>query len=62
MNKIELGAMEFTAEFKNGEPVYGSPRLQVLQDNMSEVAPLVPDGKYRWVLILDLEKAEKVTE
>lgn len=57
--KIELGAIEFSAEFKNGSLMYGSPRIEILQDNMREIAAQVPDGKYRWVLILDLEKAEK---
>lgn len=60
MNKrIELGAVGFFAEFKNGELVYGSPRIEILQDNIREIAPDVPDGKYKWVLILDLEKAQK---
>lgn len=59
MARIELGAIEFSAEFKDGALVYGSPRIEILQDNMREIAGQVPDGKYRWVLILDLEKAEK---
>lgn len=59
MSRIELGAIEFSAEFKNRELVHGSPRIEILQDNMREVAAQVPDGKYKWVLILDLEKAEK---
>lgn len=62
MNKIELGAIQFTAEFKDGKAQYGSPRLEVLQDNMRELESQVPDGKYKWVLIMDLEKAEKVAE
>lgn len=57
--RIELGAVEFSAEFKDGSLIHGSPRIEILQDNMREVAVNVPDGKYRWVLILDLEKAEK---
>ena len=61
MKKIELGAIGFSAEFKNGELAYGSPRIEILQDNMREVAADVPDGKYNWVLVLDLEKAEKTT-
>lgn len=61
MSKIELGTIGFSAEFKNGELVYGSPRIEILQDNMREIAVDVPDGKYKWVLILDLEKAEIVT-
>lgn len=60
MPRIELGTIEFSAEFKDGQPVHGSPRIEVLQDNIPEVARLVPDGKYRWVLVLDLDKAEKV--
>lgn len=61
MSRIELGAIGFSAEFKGGQVVYGSPRIEVLQNNMHEVAAQVPDGKYKWVLILDLEKAEKLT-
>jgi hypothetical protein len=60
--KVELGAIEFFAEFKNGEITDGSPRITVLQDNMREGAAQVSDGKYRWVLVLDLEKAEKLTQ
>lgn len=58
--RIELGAIEFSAELKAGALVYGSPRIEILQDNMREVAADVPDGKYRWVLILDLDKAQEM--
>jgi hypothetical protein len=58
--KIELGAIQFQAEFKNGELVYGSPRIDILRDGIKKVAPQVPDGLYRWVLVLDLETAKKV--
>lgn len=61
MSKIELGAIEFSAEFKDGQLVYGSPRIQILQDNIREVAVQVPNGKYRWITILDIDKAEKIT-
>jgi hypothetical protein len=57
--RIELGAIEFSAQFANGELVAGSPRIEILQDNIREAAAHVPDGHYKWVLILDLEKAEK---
>jgi hypothetical protein len=57
--KIELGAIGFSAEFKNGELVYGSPRIEILQDNMREVAAQIPNGKYQWVLTLDLESATR---
>lgn len=60
MPRIELGAIEFTAEFKDGQLVHGSPGINILQDNIREVAAQVPDGKYKWVTILDLEKAETV--
>lgn len=58
--RIELGTIGFEVEVKNGDAVLGSQQFQVLQNNMREVGPLVPDGKYKWALILDLEKAEKV--
>jgi hypothetical protein len=58
--RIELGAIEFSAEFKDGALVYGSPRIEILQDSMREVQSEVPDGKYKWVLVLDLEKADKI--
>lgn len=57
--RIELGTIEFSAEIKNGDVVHGTQQFQILQNNMPEVGSLVPDGKYRWVLILDLEKATK---
>lgn len=57
--RIELGAIEFSAEYENGELKFGSPRIEVLQDNSKEVAALVPNGKYTWTLVLDLEKAVK---
>lgn len=60
MARVELGAIEFSAEFKDGALVYGSPRIEILQDSMREVQSQVPDGKYRWVLVLDLDKAERV--
>lgn len=59
MKRIELGAIGFSAEFKGGELVHGSPKIEILQDIMREVAAQVPDGTYKWVLILDLDKAEK---
>lgn len=62
MGKIELGAIQFTAEFKDGKAQPYSPKLEILQDNMRELESQVPDGKYKWVLILDLETAEKVKE
>lgn len=60
MKRIELGAIEFSAEFKDGALVYGSPRIDVVQAIMREVQAEVPDGRYKWVLVLDLEKAEIV--
>ena len=57
--KLELGALQMTIEFKNGEVQYPTPRLDILQNNIKEVAPLVPDGTYKWVLVLDVDKAEK---
>lgn len=62
MGKIELGTIQFTTEFKGGKLQYGSPRMEVLQDNMRELESQVPDGKYKWTLTLDLEKSEKVKE
>lgn len=59
MPRIELGAIEFSAEFKGGTLVHGSPKIDVLRDGISEVAELLPDGKYRWVLVLDVDKAER---
>jgi hypothetical protein len=58
--KIEFGALQITLEFKDGELVRGTPRLEILQDNVRELAGQVPDGIYKWVLVLDLEKAEKI--
>ena len=57
--RIELGAIGFQVEVRDGDVVFGSQQFEVLQNNMREVGPLVPDGQYKWVLILDLEKAEK---
>jgi hypothetical protein len=58
--RVELGAIEFSAEFRDGQLVYGSPRIEILQDSMQEVQSHVPDGKYKWVLVLGLDKAEKI--
>lgn len=60
MSRIEPGAIEFTAEFKGGALVSGSPKIQVLRDGISEVAESLPDGKYKWVLVLGIDKAERV--
>lgn len=57
--KIELGTIQFTAEFKNGGLQRGSPKLDILQDNIQEVSKLVPDGVYKWTLCLALDAAEK---
>lgn len=57
--RIELGAIGFQVEVKNGDVVFGSHEMQILQNNMKEVGSKVPDGKYTWVLILDLDKAAK---
>jgi len=60
--KIELGALSFTIKVENGEMCYPFPRLDVLQDNIKEVIKEIPNGEYKWVLVLDLDKAEKVNE
>lgn len=57
--RIELGAIGFQVEVKNGDVVFGSQEMQILQNNMKEVGSKVPDGTYTWVLILDLDKAAK---
>lgn len=57
--RIELGAIGFQVEVKNGDVVFGSQEMQILQNNVREVGSKVPDGKYTWVLILDLDKAAK---
>lgn len=54
-----MGAVEFSAEFRNGTLVQGSPEVNVL-DGISEVAEVLPDGKYKWVLTLDVDKAERI--
>lgn len=59
--RIELGAIGFQVEVKNGDVVFGSQEMQILQNNMREVGSKVPDGRYTWVLILDLDKAGKVS-
>lgn len=56
--KIELGTVQWSMEFKGGELVYGSPRIDILQDNYKEVGAQVPDGKYKWTLTLDLDSAQ----
>lgn len=58
MSRIELGAIEFSAEFRDGALVHGSPKIEIL-DGVSEVVESLPDGKYRWVLVLDVDKAER---
>jgi hypothetical protein len=60
MPKIELATIEWTFIFKDGEPQRPSPQLDIVQDNLREVAALVPDGLYRWTLTLDIEKAAKI--
>jgi hypothetical protein len=60
--KIEIGTLKCSLAFKGGELQYGTPRIDILQDNVREVAAHVPDGEYSWVLVLDLEKAEKNEE
>lgn len=57
MTKIELGTIEFSAEFENSELKPGGFRIDFLQDNLKEIAKLVPDGNYSWVLTLDLDRA-----
>lgn len=57
--KIEVGAFKWMVAFKGGELQRGSPRIDILQDNLKEVAAQIPDGEYSWVLVMDLDKAEK---
>lgn len=57
--KLELGTLQMTIEVKNGELQHNTPRLDVLQNNLEELAAHVPDGTYKWVLVLDVDKAEK---
>lgn len=59
--KLELGTLQMTIEFKNGEVQHGTPRLDVLQNNIKEVAPHVPDGTYKWTLTLDVDTATRET-
>lgn len=51
-------AIEFLAEFRNGTVVHGSSRVDMLE-GISEVAEVLPDGKYKWALTLDVDKAER---
>lgn len=57
--KLELATLQMTVEVKDGKHCYGSPRLEIVQDNTDEVLPLVPDGRYKWTLVLDIDKAER---
>lgn len=62
MAKLELGTLSMTLSVKDHELVRGTPRLDILQDNLKEVLPLVPDGTYRWVLVMDVETAKRIDE
>lgn len=54
--RVEFGTLKWTMEIKDGRPTL---HMQVLQDNYAEAAPLVPDGKYSWIMVMDLDTAEK---
>ena len=60
MPKLELGTLQLTIKVVNGEMVYNYPRLNVVQNNLNEVVPLIPDGIYRWTLTMDMESAEQL--
>jgi hypothetical protein len=62
MPKLELGTLSMTVRVKDHEAVSGYPRLNVEQDNLKEALPQIPDGTYRWVLVMDLERAERIDE
>jgi len=57
---IELGTIQMTIGVKDGELLYPTPRFDILQDNLKETIPLMPDGWYQWRLTMMLENAERV--
>jgi hypothetical protein len=57
--KLELGTLQMTIAVKDGELLYPTPRLDILQDNLKETIPLMPDGEYQWRLTMTLENAVK---
>jgi hypothetical protein len=59
--RVELGTLQITIIVKDGEVVFPTPRMDVLQGNLKEAAPLMPDGEYRWRLTMTLENAERVS-
>jgi hypothetical protein len=62
MSKLELGTLSMTVRVKDHGFVSGYTLLKIEQDNRDEVLPLVPDGTYRWVMVMDTETAERVEE
>ena len=62
MAKLELGTLSMTVRVKNHEFVSGYPLLNVEQDNRNEVLPLIPDGTYRWIMVMDTETVQKVED
>lgn len=60
--RIELGTLQMTISVAGGEMRDGYPCLEVLQDNLKEALPSVPDGTYRWTLTMNLEGAEQVQD
>lgn len=62
MAKLELGTLSMTVSVKGHKLIDGTPRLDLLQDNLREVLPLVPDGIYQWVLVMDIDAAERLDE
>lgn len=52
-------AVEFIAEFRHGALKHSSPSLNVLA-GISEVAEILPDGKYKWLITLDVDQARLI--
>lgn len=57
--KIELGTVQFKVSIKDGKVVYGSAKLDILQDNTDEVVPLMEDGEYIWIGTLTTDNTER---
>lgn len=56
---IEIATIEFKLDVKDGELINNTPRLDILQDNLKEVLPLIPNGEYKWIFTMTTENAEK---
>ena len=60
MPRLEFGTLQMTVSVKGGELTIDTPRLDILQNNLPEVLPLVPDGTYQWTLTMDVDSAKKL--